>query len=185
MVHSQQNIRSNKICGLLISMAMCAVFLGTAAVPAYAQMTDLLQMPSKKSVFAKSSRFYDVTTAGTRMVAVGERGHIMYSDDDGASWTQADVPVRVSLTAVYFPTAEKGWAVGHDGLVLHSSDGGKTWVKQLDGFEANKIDIALYQELVTNKGIELAQADEAQQEDVAYELEELQYNQNCKNQKCR
>jgi photosystem II stability/assembly factor-like uncharacterized protein len=81
----------------------------------------------------------DVTTAGRRLVAVGERGYILYSDDNADTWTQADVPVRVSLTAVFFPTAQNGWAVGHDGVILHSKDGGKTWVKQLDGEKINNM----------------------------------------------
>ena len=81
----------------------------------------------------------DVANAGKRLVAVGERGHIVYSDDNGTIWNQATVPVSVTLTAAYFPTAEKGWAAGHDGVVLHTSDGGKTWVKQLDGSRINEL----------------------------------------------
>ena len=174
MVHFDHNNRNSKICGLLISLVICAIFSGTTAEVAYAQ-TDLLQIPSKKSELAATSRFYDVATAGTRIVAVGERGHIMYSDDNGSSWSQADVPMRVSLTAVCFPTAEMGWAVGHDAVVLHTVDGGKTWIKQLDGFEVNKLELALYQELLKDKQVELAQADEAQKENLTFELEELQY----------
>jgi photosystem II stability/assembly factor-like uncharacterized protein len=174
MLLSYQQNRSSRVCGLLISLAIWVIFLGAPVMSAFAQ-TDLLQIPAKKSELAVKSKFYDVATAGTRIVAVGERGHIMYSDDNGVSWSQADVPMRVSLTAVCFPTAEKGWAVGHDAVVLHTVDGGKTWVKQLDGFEVNKLELTLYQELVKNKEIELAQADETLKEDLTFELEELQY----------
>lgn len=43
----------------------------------------------------------DVVHAGKRLVAVGDRGHILYSDDQGNTWTQAKVPTRQLLTAVF------------------------------------------------------------------------------------
>ena len=47
-------------------------------------------------------------------MVVGERGHILFSDDDGATWEQAKVPVQVMLTAVRMLDAQTGWTVGHD-----------------------------------------------------------------------
>nr|WP_315213020.1 YCF48-related protein [uncultured Duganella sp.] len=74
-----------------------------------------------------------VTAAGPRLVAVGERGVIALSDDQGKTWRQAPSPVSVSLTAVRFVDARHGWAVGHRGIVLHTDDGGLRWTRQLDG----------------------------------------------------
>ena len=37
-----------------------------------------------------------------RAVVVGERGHILYSDDQGETWTQARVQTIATLTGVYF-----------------------------------------------------------------------------------
>jgi len=71
-----------------------------------------------------------IARAGTRLVAVGERGHILYSDDNGTNWTQAQVPTRQVLTAVHFIDAQNGWAVGYDKLILHSADGGESWQVQ-------------------------------------------------------
>lgn len=80
--------------------------------------------------------------AGERLVAVGERGIIILSDDYGINWRQAkEVPVSVTLTAVCFPTSQKGWVLGHAGVVLHSQDGGETWQKQLDGIKAARLAI--------------------------------------------
>lgn len=93
------------------------------------------QLPSIKSKKASESLLQDIIRNGDRLVAVGERGHIIYSDNNGKSWQQADVPTRAMLTAVYFVSAEKGWAVGYDGLVLNTADGGKTWAIQLDGLK--------------------------------------------------
>jgi photosystem II stability/assembly factor-like uncharacterized protein len=72
----------------------------------------------------------DLTRAGSGWVAVGERGHVLLSDD-GENWAQADfVPVQATLTRV---TAQDGhmWAVGHDATIIHSHDGGQTWDLQL------------------------------------------------------
>jgi photosystem II stability/assembly factor-like uncharacterized protein len=71
--------------------------------------------------------------ADARIVAVGQRGHVLLSDDAGKTWRQAEVPVSSDLVAVAFPTATQGWAVGHDGVVLHSADAGATWTRVLDG----------------------------------------------------
>lgn len=64
---------------------------------------------------------------------MGQRGHIVYSDDAGDTWKQASVPVSTDLVAVSFASATKGWAVGHGGVVLHTADAGATWTQQLDG----------------------------------------------------
>ncbi len=77
--------------------------------------------------------------AGNRLIAVGERGVILLSDDDGQHWRQADVPVSVTLTAVRFIDASHGMATGHGGVVLATSDGGATWSKVLDGVMAASI----------------------------------------------
>lgn len=71
--------------------------------------------------------------AGARIVAVGERGIVVLSDDGGRNWRQAGTPTSVTLTTVRFVDAAHGWAVGHGGIVLASEDGGKTWVRRLDG----------------------------------------------------
>ncbi|MDR2837707.1 MAG: hypothetical protein LBV49_03930, partial [Azonexus sp.] len=84
-----------------------------------------------------------VATAGGRLVAVGERGTILLSDNNGQDWRQArTVPVSVALTAVSFPSARIGWAVGHSGMILKTADGGETWARQLDGKQAAQIEAA-------------------------------------------
>ena len=59
------------------------------------------------------------------VVIVGERGHVLVSED-GVAFNQKLVPTQSTLTA----TTVKGdhiWAVGHDAVILHSSDRGETW----------------------------------------------------------
>jgi len=92
-----------------------------------------------------------IARAGDRLVAVGERGIVLLSDDHGANWRQAKVPVSVSLTAVQFVDAQRGWAVGHGGTVLVSTDGGTSWASQLDGVQAARIALEAVRAAPTNR----------------------------------
>lgn len=83
--------------------------------------------------------------SGQRIAAVGERGVIALSDDGGATWRQANVPVSVSLTAVRFVDAQTAYAVGHGGVVLASTDGGLTWERRLDGRKVAQLALAAAQ----------------------------------------
>lgn len=101
---------------------------------------DVLDQPARLSERATSSVLNAVVLADTRLVAVGERGIVLLSDDNGRSWRQAgSVPVSVTLTDVHFVSASHGWAVGHSGVVLHSADAGETWTRQLDGNQAARV----------------------------------------------
>ncbi len=62
-----------------------------------------------------------------KMIVVGERGHILYSEDQGHNWIQARVPTRVLLTSVFLLDKQHAWAVGHDATIIKSSDGGQNW----------------------------------------------------------
>ncbi len=70
-----------------------------------------------------------ISVPGNKLVAIGERGHILLSAD-AAQWQQAAVPVQANLNSVYFLNKEQGWAVGHDASILHTSDGGVSWTLQ-------------------------------------------------------
>lgn len=103
----------------------------SAEAPALTNHQDRLHtLPALMSDKAATQLLTGVTDAGTRLVAVGERGHIIFSDDQGRSWEQAQVPVQLLLTAVDFVDARHGWAVGHEGTILHSADGGESWAVQ-------------------------------------------------------
>jgi photosystem II stability/assembly factor-like uncharacterized protein len=78
-------------------------------------------------------------TAGRRIVAVGERGLVLVSDDDGVSWRQQSTPVSVTLTAVRFADANHGAAVGHGGIVLLTADAGASWRVVFDGRRAAQL----------------------------------------------
>jgi photosystem II stability/assembly factor-like uncharacterized protein len=80
-----------------------------------------------------------ITRAGDRLVAAGEHGVIIYSDDNGVKWIQAAVPVDATLTAIRFVNPRQGWAVGNSGVILHTDDAGKSWQLQLNGLQADQL----------------------------------------------
>ena len=111
-----------------------------AAAPAQgAGFVDVLDTPSLISPLASKSLLQSVVRAGDRIVAVGQRGHLVISSDGGATWKQSPVPVASDLTAVYFVDDRQGWVVGHDGVILHTGDGGEKWDLQLNGLTANDL----------------------------------------------
>jgi len=118
---------------------LAAALYGSGAV---AQTDALVQQPAITSTMATQSAMLSVARAGQRLVAVGERGFIIVSDDNGDSWRQVASPVSMTLVKVRFIDAQLGWAVGHAGVVLHTRDGGLTWEKQLDGVQAGAIELA-------------------------------------------
>ena len=109
---------------------------------------DILELPAVKSDLATTSMVYTVMKHGDRYFATGIRGHILYSDDVGETWNQAEVPVRSSILDITFITPDKGWAVGHEAVILHTTDGGETWVKQFDGRMYGKQGLEYYQKLL-------------------------------------
>jgi photosystem II stability/assembly factor-like uncharacterized protein len=82
--------------------------------------------------YAATALQLDVTRAAARLVSVGERGGIAYSDDQGRSWQAAMAGGQQLLTAVYFVDGQCGWAVGHDAQILATEDGGAHWIKQFE-----------------------------------------------------
>src|SRR5439155_13096418 len=79
-----------------------------------AAFVDVLDTPAQISPLATKSLLQSVTRAGDRLIAVGQRGHIVVSTDNGATWKQAAVPVSSDLNSVFFIDDKQGWVVGHD-----------------------------------------------------------------------
>jgi len=118
----------------VILVVLITLFSSLAAQAAY---KDIIEMPAVKVAAAGTSLALDVVKAGDRLVIVGERGHVLYSDDEGESWTQADVETRNQLNAVTFINDKLGWAVGEDAVIVHTTDGGNSWARQFDDRDAD------------------------------------------------
>lgn len=67
-----------------------------------------------------------VRVSANKLVAAGERGHILLSVD-GKQWQQSQTPLQSNLNSVYFVTPDLGWAVGHDASIIATADGGASW----------------------------------------------------------
>lgn len=101
-----------------------------------AEYRDMVETPAVMVPAARYGLTLDIAQAGDRLVAVGERGHVLLSDDEGQNWTQAQVNTSAQLNAVTFVDEKRGWAVGEDEVIVHTADGGQTWRRQHDGRDA-------------------------------------------------
>lgn len=111
-----------------------AAFAATAGLPAepIARPAVRVQQSAQAALLASAK-------AGARLVAVGERGVVMLSDDQGKTFRQArEVPMDVTLTGVSFADAQHGWAVGHWGVILATLDGGETWAVQRQDVQVDR-----------------------------------------------
>lgn len=102
-----------------------------AGTPAAAQTACLEPVPESEwsliMPLARQSLILDIAQVGETLVVVGDRGHVLISEDQGRSWIQKRTPTRVPLTGVWFHDRNLGWAVGHDAVILRTEDGGETW----------------------------------------------------------
>lgn len=130
------NKRSLAVAGLLLA---AGVALATVAQPPVSGLAEADKRPALSTAFGTHAAVLDVAQAGARLVAVGERGLVLLSDDQGKSWQQAEVPVSVSLTSVSFVDDQFGWAAGHYGMILATRDGGRHWEVQMDGSRAAQL----------------------------------------------
>ena len=138
-----------------------------------AQPVDYVGLPALQGFQPHQSQVLDLTWAGERLFAVGERGLIAYTDDYGANWQQARVPVGQTLTAIDFPNEEQGWAVGHGGVILHSGDRGESWQLQFDGNSAAQQWLGYSQGRKAALEASLSSASGMEREDLEFELEEV------------
>lgn len=134
-------LRRAALAGVVLSFGG-ALLWASSVSSAVERFVDVLDRPAMSSALASKRLLLASAVAGDRLVSAGARGHVVYSDDGGATWRQARVPVSADLTALFFVDAREGWAVGHEGVVLHTADGGATWELQLDGRRANELVLA-------------------------------------------
>ena len=126
--------------GVFLALALC-VFLACQAfaregdpppVPGAGAAPAVLKIqPAEITTAATRAMILSSARAGKRIVAVGNHGIVLLSDTDGAEFRPAkSVPVRSTLSAVFFVDDKTGWAVGQWGVVLRTDDGGERWTLQ-------------------------------------------------------
>ena len=123
-----------RTCGIAFVLA-----LPVTATTAADALPALRVQSAERSAGATHTMILGATRAGRRIVAVGERGVVLLSDDDGKSYRQArTVPVSSTLTSVWFSNEKTGWAVGHWGAILQTVDAGETWVAERSDLETDQ-----------------------------------------------
>ncbi|WP_428036507.1 WD40/YVTN/BNR-like repeat-containing protein [Amphritea sp.] len=129
----------------LISTVILSFSLLTNSAVAQTDI-DRLTTPALLSSRAAEELMLDITATGKQLVAVGDQGVVMRSEDQGRSWQQQQTPFSVMLTSVYFADPQHGWLSGHDGLLAATSDGGVSWQTLLDGNQVNQLRLQRLQE---------------------------------------
>ena len=105
-------------CRLTTAVLVCVLMTQVAiACPQWA-----IEVP-----LAEKSVLLDGAAVDSRYIAVGERGHILVSSDNGANWRQSKVPTCSLLTAIHMHDDQLAWVVGHDAIILRTEDGGNSW----------------------------------------------------------
>ncbi|MGH8447753.1 WD40/YVTN/BNR-like repeat-containing protein [Pseudomonas sp.] len=116
----------------LLGALFCMVFPLTTL-----QAEPLKAVPAVVTDNASSAVMLDAKWAKDHIVAVGDHGVVLISNDQGVAFHQASaVPLSTPLTGVSFADAQHGWAVGQWGAILASSDGGDSW--QVQRLSSNK-----------------------------------------------
>lgn len=115
----------------LTTIARTLIATSLLALTAQAASPDTTRWPTLGPAATLAAAPYApilaATKAGERIVAVGDHGVILLSDD-GQHFRQAkSVPFRSLLTSVQFVDSRRGFAAGHDGVVLGTTDSGDNW----------------------------------------------------------
>lgn len=126
----------------LIALALCSTVVSAGAAEV---KPELRIQPADHAKGGSRSAMMGGAMAGHRIVAVGDHGVVLLSDDGGKTYRQAkSVPVSSTLTSVSFADALHGWAVGHWGVILTTSDGGETWKIQRSDLHADQPLLSVY-----------------------------------------
>lgn len=127
------------------AVSLACVMCGSLARAAENDLPPLTERPvlrlhaAEISTAAVNVRLLGASRAGRRLVAVGDHGVVLLSDDDGRSFRQARrVPVDSTLTSVSFSDSKNGWAVGHWGVIIRTEDGGETWTLQRSDLQVDQ-----------------------------------------------
>lgn len=110
----------------LISYAFCVV---VAALVIYAFSPRSEQDLDTAHLDLGRIQINDLIRVDDALVAVGERGTILKSNDGGDTWnaTSHEVDIPATLTNVSQISDQVLLATGHDSLILRSTDNGDSW----------------------------------------------------------
>ncbi len=121
------------LCAMLLVLPLCTTAQDAPAdaaapsVPPANSHWTLKPNPALIASQASRTRLLSIESVGNRLVAVGQQGVIIASEDAGATWTQVASPINQMLNRVRFSSPKTGWILGYDSTILKSTDAGKSW----------------------------------------------------------
>lgn len=142
-------------------------WLGASAEP-----IDFPLLPAIESGRAIDGLLLEVDRRGDRLIVAGEQGHILWSDDNGQRWTQAEVPVSMAITSVVFAGNGRAFATAHDGYLLQSTNDGATWTVKLTGSDVAGLSVGPIELKVEALRASLESATPDTREDIEWALDE-------------
>jgi photosystem II stability/assembly factor-like uncharacterized protein len=101
----------------------CGIFFCALAKDILPESGPLPPRTMQRMLLVDAERF------GNRIVAVGDHGYIVISDDFGKTWRRARAPATPLITAIDFLDDQLALAVGHDSVILATGDRGESWTK--------------------------------------------------------
>ncbi len=156
------------------------IFLGTFLLGSVA--SNVLAEPSVPERFAlKTPRASQSILMGIyqneqSQFSVGEHGIILDRQGNGV-WTQHDVPVNITLTAISQSPTGDMFAVGHQGVILKKAASGQ-WQKVFDGYELiTKKQANLKQQILEFKEQMALVTDEDELDELTMQLEDMEFAQ--------
>lgn len=111
---------------LSAALALPGLAAAQAAIP---PANDPALLESEIKPLASRALLIDLVRTPAGIFAVGERGIVLRSTDNGASWEQLPLPTRLMMTSIAAADGEL-WVAGHGGQILRSSDHGDSWTRQ-------------------------------------------------------
>jgi len=97
-------------------------------------VTSLLAQTGWKFLNPKPTGFTlrSIILNNNMLWAVGDYGTLLYSHDEGKTWTEQGLQNNNHLLDITFH-GERGWIVGTEGTILFSDDFGQSWSAQRSG----------------------------------------------------
>jgi photosystem II stability/assembly factor-like uncharacterized protein len=160
-----------------VALQLAAALLAIAgfAVASEGQTTRFQMLPALQTEAASGDLILDAAVDGQRILIAGEQGHILFSDDNGGSWTHAQVPVSLSMTAVTFCGANCAWVAGHDGILLRSTDRGESWQTNFTGTDVARLSADAAEATIRELEAEIETASPDAIDDLEWALEDAQF----------
>ena len=167
------SLRRKRRVALQIAAALLAI--AGFAVASEGQTTRFHMLPALQTEAASGDLILDAAVDGQRILIAGEQGHILFSDDNGASWTHAQVPVSLSMTAVTFCGVNCAWVAGHDGILLRSTDRGESWQTNFTGTDIARLSADAAEATIRELEAEIETASPDAIDDLEWALEDAQF----------